>query len=197
MNFLAHAFLARADADVMLGSLMGDFVKGPLDERYPPAITRGLLLHRNVDTYTDAHTVVARSRARISAGRRRYAGIMLDLFYDHYLARNWSDYAAMPLEQFTAAVYENLLARAELLPQRLQRIAPHMARTDWLGSYRDTAAVSDALDRIGSRLTRGNALLGSGAELIANYAQLEQDFRTFFPDLVRFAQAHSGLAQSR
>jgi acyl carrier protein phosphodiesterase len=190
MNFLAHAFLARDDTDLLLGSMMGDFVKGPLDDRYAPAITRGLMLHRGVDTYTDAHALVARSRTRIGASRRRYAGILVDLFYDHYLARYWSEYAAMPLDQFTASVYARLLERPHLLPERLRSIAPHMARTDWLGSYRDTAAVGVALDRIGTRLKRGNALLGSVEELLANYAGLETDFREFFPDVMRFSQEY-------
>jgi len=190
MNFLAHAFLARDDADLMLGSLMGDFVKGPLDDRYGPAITRGLILHRSVDTYTDSHALVARSRARVGPARRRYAGILVDLFYDHYLARNWSEYTTVPLDRFTDSVYANLLTRSHLLPERLQRIAPHMARTDWLGSYRDTAAVGEALDRIGSRLKRGNGLLGSVEDLVENYAGLEQDFRAFFPEAMQFAQKY-------
>jgi acyl carrier protein phosphodiesterase len=190
MNFLAHAFLARDSIDLLLGSLMGDFVKGPLTDRYAPAITRGLVLHRGVDTYTDAHVLVARSRARISPPRRRYAGIMVDLFYDHFLARHWDDYATVPLPEFTASVYSTLLERRDLLPERLQNIASNMARTDWLGSYRDTTNVGIALDRIGTRLTRGNALLDSVEELVANYDGLEEDFRAFFPEVVRFAEEY-------
>jgi len=191
MNFLAHAFLARDSTDLLLGSMMGDFVKGPLDDHYAPAIRRGLILHRGVDTYTDAHALVARSRARISPPRRRYAGILVDLFYDHYLARHWSDYAATPLEEFTAHVYSTLLERRDLLPERLQAIASNMARTDWLGSYREMGAVGEALDRIGTRLKRGNALLDSVEELLANYQGLEQDFRAFFPEVMRFAQGYA------
>ena len=190
MNFLAHAFLARDDVDLMLGSLMGDFVKGPLDDQYAPAITRGLILHRRVDTYTDSHALVVRSRSRIKPERRRYAGILIDLFYDHYLARYWSDYSAMPLDQFTATVYARLFERLYLLPERLQRIVPNMAKTDWLGSYRSTEAVGEALNRIGTRFKRGNPLIGSIEELIANYEGLEEDFRAFFPEVVRFAREY-------
>jgi acyl carrier protein phosphodiesterase len=197
MNFLAHAFLARGESDLLLGSLMGDFVKGPLGGRYTSSITRGLTLHRNVDTYTDAHAIVASSRARIAPARRRYAGILVDLFYDHYLARHWGDYASTPLDHFTETVYATLLDRLHLLPERLRNIAPHMARTDWLGSYRNIAAVGQALDRIGTRLKRGNALLGSVEELIGNYAGLEEDFRAFFPDVVRFAQEWISGARER
>jgi acyl carrier protein phosphodiesterase len=192
MNFLAHAFLARDDIDSMVGSLMGDFVKGPLDSQYAPPIMRGLVLHRRVDTYTDSHALVVRSRSRISPERRRYAGILIDLFYDHYLAVHWSDYADMPLDEFTASVYASLLERADLLPDRLQQIAPHMARTDWLGSYRSIEAVGEALNRIGTRFKRGNPLLGSIEELHSSYAALEEDFREFLPQVVRFAREYSG-----
>ena len=96
----------------------------------------------------------------------------------------------MPLAEFTASVYSTLLERRDLLPQRLQNIAPNMARTDWLGSYRDTTNVGIALDRIGTRLTRGNALLDSVTELNENYEGFEQDFRGFFPEVMRFAREY-------
>jgi acyl carrier protein phosphodiesterase len=192
MNFLAHAYLAQGSDESIVASLMGDFVKGPLDERHGVGIARGLTLHRRIDSYTDAHPVVAQSRARVSAARRRYAGILLDLFYDHFLARYWDDYSDLPLESFTARVYAALRDSHALLPERLQLIAPRMAAMDWLASYRHVDAIGVALDRIGERLKRGNALLGSGAELTANYDAFEADFRVFFPDVVRFARAHEG-----
>ena len=188
MNFLAHAYLADGSAESLVGSLMGDFVKGPLDGRHGPALTRAMILHRRVDSYTDAHPVVVGSRARVSPARRRYAGILVDLFFDHFLARHWEDYSDLALEAFTAGVYEALRHNHALLPERLQFIAPRMAAMDWLASYRQVDAISLALDRMGERLKRGNALLGSATELAANYGAFEADFRTFFPDVVRFAR---------
>src|SRR3954464_15580437 len=88
MNYLAHLYLSAPTEDAWLGSLLGDFVKGPLDGRYSQHITSAIALHRKIDTFTDAHPVVLRSKSRISAARRRYAGIMIDMFYDHFLARN-------------------------------------------------------------------------------------------------------------
>jgi acyl carrier protein phosphodiesterase len=188
VNFLAHAYLAGDSGDSIAGSLMGDFVKGPLDDRYGAAIRQALALHRRIDTYTDAHPTVGASRARIGPERRRYAGILIDLFYDHFLARHWEDYSELSLERFTARVYVALRERHAVLPERLQAMAPRMAATDWLASYRDVDAVGFALDRMGERLKRGNALLGSVAELVANYAALEADFRSFFPDVMRFVR---------
>ena len=192
MNFLAHAYLSHDSDEALLGSLMGDFVKGPLDARDGSALSSALALHRRIDTYTDAHPIVAVSRSRMSAARRRFAGILVDMFYDHFLARHWPDYSTVPLDRFTARVYDVLLSRSDELPERLRYIAPHMARTDWLGSYRHLEAVGVALDRIGNSLKRGNFLLGSIEELVANYAALEQDFRSFFPEVVRFAKSEGG-----
>ena len=187
MNFLAHAYLARGSERAILGALMGDFVKGPLEGRYDAELTRALTLHRRIDSYTDAHDVVRCSRRRVSPGRRRFAGILVDMFYDHFLARLWEEYCDIPLEQFTAHVYAVLRAHRALLPERLQQLAAHMSDGDWLSSYRSALAVAAAIDRMGGRLRRGNAMLGSGDELLAQYQPFESDFRLFFPDVVRFA----------
>jgi acyl carrier protein phosphodiesterase len=188
VNFLAHAYLAEGSDHAIVGSLMGDFVKGPLGGRYGAELTRALVLHRRIDTYTDAHDVVRQSRHRVSPARRRFAGVLVDVFYDHFLARNWDEYCDVPLERFTAHVYAVLREHHALLPERLQHIATRMAATDWLASYRHVEAVGSALDRMGGRLKRGNALLRSAEELLAQYDAFEADFRIFFPDVVRFAR---------
>jgi acyl carrier protein phosphodiesterase len=189
MNYLAHLLLAGPEPEALLGAMMGDFVKGPLGPHYPPAITRALALHRRVDTFTDAHPVTAVSRARISPQRRRFAGIMVDLFYDHFLARDWAAHASEPLDTFTRRVYALLEQHEGLLPERLRSIAPRMAEYDWLGSYVQVESIHAALDRMSLRLKRENRLAGGGAELEEHYAALEADFRMFFPDVVRFARA--------
>jgi acyl carrier protein phosphodiesterase len=195
MNFLAHAFLAGPDPEAVLGSLMGDFVKGPLRGRFPPALERALAQHRAVDSFTDAHPVVRASRARVAPPHRRFAGIVVDMYYDHFLARDWDAFADEPLAGFTARVYAVLHAHQARLPERLRRIAPSMARLDWLGSYRHVEAVHAALDRMGERLRRGDALLGAGEALLPRYAALRADFHAFFPELVRYARAYGGRAE--
>jgi acyl carrier protein phosphodiesterase len=187
MNYLAHLYLAGPEPEALLGALMGDFVKGPLGERYPPGITRALAQHRRIDSFTDAHPVTAGSRARVTPARRRFAGIMVDLFYDHFLARNWNEHADEPLDAFTGRVYALLDQHLALLPERLRSIAPRMGRFDWLGSYARIESVHAALDRMSLRLERENPLAGAGEELEANYAAFEADFRAFFPEVVRFA----------
>ena len=190
MNYLAHALLAGADDDCRLGGLLGDFVKGPLSPRPPQlgaAVVRGLLLHRQIDSFADAHPAFERSRRRISAERRRYSGIIIDMFYDHLLALHWARFCAQPLEAFTAAVYA-LLARRPL-PERLARILPRMRQEDWLAGYRDPDAVSRALDQIAAhRFRRSNGLGGAGSELAGKQAYFEADFLEFFPAALAYAE---------
>lgn len=190
MNFLAHAWLAGPVPAYRLGGLLGDFVKGPVPEGLPPGVAEGVRLHRAIDSYAEGHPAFRASRARVSAARRRVAGIMVDMFYDHFLARHWADYQpGEPLTDYTARQYALLAGQGDALPPRLARILPHMAADDWLASYREAAAVEAALDRMAARLTRANPLPGAGAELRADYAGFEADFRIFIDDARRFAEA--------
>jgi acyl carrier protein phosphodiesterase len=193
VNYLAHLYLSPPGEDALLGSLLGDFVKGPLDSahsraRYGSEVMRAIVLHRRIDSFTDAHPVVRQSRCRISRERRRVAGIMIDIFYDHFLARYWDEFHPRSLAGFSSHFYQILLRRRRELPERLQHIAPSMADRDWLGSYASVDLVDRALNRISRRLRRSNALVGSAEELLRNYDTLERDFRQFIPDVVAFAR---------
>jgi acyl carrier protein phosphodiesterase len=190
MNYLAHLYLSEPTEAAWLGSLLGDFVKGPLDGRYGEDITRAITLHRKIDSFTDTHPVVLRSKSRISAGRRRYAGIMMDMFYDHFLAKNWREFHDEPLEAFTARIYAILGRQHAMLPERLQRMAPNMAQWNWLASYAQVHSIHTALDRMGQRLKRENPLLNSADELVEHYGELEADFRAFMPQVLQFAKSH-------
>lgn len=194
MNYLAHLYLSESDDDVLLGSLMGDFVKGPLDGRYGTGITHGIALHRKIDSFTDAHPLVHESKSRVSPERRRYAGIMVDMFYDHFLARHWPEFSEVPLAAFTLGVYELLARRREILPERLQRMATHMRETDWLGSYAEIESIHAALNNMGRRLKRENRLLDSADELERSYAGFERDFRAFLPEVRAFARGQARMA---
>lgn len=190
MNYLAHAWLAGDLPSDRLGGLMGDFVKGPLPAGLPPAVAAGVRLHRQIDVFADAHPAFQRSRARVSPLRRRFGGVMVDMFYDHFLARHWAHFDGAPLEDFTAGMYALMGAHAPLLPPRLAAVLPRMRETDWLASYRSPEAIAIALDRMALRLRRANPLAGAGEELGAAYAQFEADFFDFIGDAERFAAAH-------
>jgi acyl carrier protein phosphodiesterase len=199
MNYLAHAFLSRSSPELLIGGLLGDFVKGRERlQQYSPAVCAGIRLHRAIDRYTDAHAIVHASCALISPARRRFAAILVDVFYDHFLARHWTRYAELPLEDFSQYVYATLLPGIAGYPERLQRILPRMAADDWLASYAEIGSVDAALQGIARRFRRfpRAAVLADGVqELLHHYAALEQQFLEFFPELLGFVETEQRSAQ--
>ena len=194
MNYLAHVFLSHQTPDAITGAMLGDFVKGAPPAQWSEAVRAAIRLHRAVDGYTDRHPAVCASRALISPACRRFAGILVDIFYDHFLARHWPRYHDRPLAEFTQVVYGVLLPQRARFPERLQRILPWMAGDDWLASYADVRSVDRALNGIARRFRypeRARALRTAVAELERNYAPLETRFLQFFPQLRAFAAGHA------
>jgi len=188
MNFLAHALLAgSADAD-RIGGLMGDFVKGILPAGLPPDLASGVALHRAIDSFADRHPAFIASRARVTPTRRRVSGVLVDLFYDHLLARDWSSHAPGTLDQYTSELYVVLRSYSSQLPEKAREVGELMRTHDWLCSYRHVASVGRAIDRMSIyRLRRTNPLAGGIEEFLADPDGFAADFRTFLPDALTFA----------
>jgi acyl carrier protein phosphodiesterase len=188
MNFLAHALLAgSADAD-RIGGLLGDFVKGPLPAGLPPALAAGVALHRAIDSFADRHPAFVTSRRRIGATRRRVSGVLVDLFYDHLLARDWAEHGCGTLDNYTARLYACLPDYLDFFPESARDTVRLMRANDWLGAYRDVAAVGVAIDRMAvHRLRRANTLGGGIDEFLADADGFAADFRRFLPDALAFA----------
>ena len=168
--------------------MLGDFVKGLLPAGLPPALAAGVALHRAIDSYADRHPAFIASRARISATRRRVAGVLVDLFYDHLLARDWADYATVTLDDYCAGVYSALRAYSGLFPEPARAVAQRIQANDWLGAYRSVDAVGRAIDLMSvHRLRRPNALAGGIGEFLADADGFAADFRRFLPDALAFA----------
>ena len=190
MNYLAHLHLGGQRPGQLLGSLYGDFVKGRLQGQFAPEIEGAIQLHRSIDVFTDRHPLVDVALSRFSLTRRRYAGIVLDVFFDHCLARDWALYADRPLALFTSDVYR-VLSSERQLPERLAKIAPHMVANDWLGSYQEFEVLEQVLRGISRRLTRPEELAPAMQELRRLYEPLSEDFRLFYPQLQDFARNYS------
>ncbi|WP_213875150.1 ACP phosphodiesterase [Pseudomonas sp. dw_358] len=186
MNYLAHLHLGGQSPQQLLGSLYGDFVKGRLEGRFAPDLEAAIRLHRQIDAYTDSHPLVLSALQLFSAERRRYAGIILDVFFDHVLARHWRQYHPEPLGAFTARFYE-VLGSTPDLPGRLAQIAPSMTADDWLGSYRDFRVIEPVLNGIARRLSRPEGLAGAFAEVRDLYEPLSETFFAFYPQVQAFA----------
>ncbi len=189
MNYLAHCYLAGDTPEDLIGNLMGDFIKGRVDDQPLPAGVRaGIVLHRKIDVYTDNHRVFNTSRRRLRPEYRRYGGVLVDVFYDHFLARDWERYSGVSLASFSQRVYRILAQHQSLFPEPMQRSVAHMIGTDLLVSYRDPAGVGRALRGIAGRLKRANRLALAITELESNYEALGEDFTVFFPDLIDFVR---------
>lgn len=183
MNFLAHLYLARHSDDAMLGAMFGDFVGANGLERYNAEVQREIRLHRRIDSYTDQHPAVLAARSHFPEGQRRFAGILLDVYFDHLIARDWPRWHGGDLDRFNRHFYDVLLAQPEL-PERLQRIAPSFVQNDWLGSYRDRDTVDHAVGRIATRLSRnGDRLVQCLPVLREHEDAVVQRFEEFFPEL--------------
>lgn len=183
VNFLAHLYLADGAADSRVGAVLGDFLKGVALEELPAEVRAGVRLHLRVDVFTDAHPVAALSRSRIRPPHGRYAGVLVDLFYDHFLACRWEEYSPTPLPVFAAEVYSQMEASLPGLPTGMRPAVERMIEADWLCSYRTVDGIARALTRMERRLRRPHPLGAGAGELHASYEALEEDFHRFFPDL--------------
>ena len=184
VNFLAHLFLSGDTPELLVGNLMGDFVKGKLDGRFPPGIEQGILLHREIDSFAGQNHHFLRSKRRLDPSFGLYRGVLVDLFYDHFLAAHWEDYADVPLSLFISDAWRVLCEHKEFLPDRLKRIMPFMFR-EWLPSYSDLGGIAAVLHRISRfRVKRANRLGKGAEELSRHYGGLYEDFRKFIPELI-------------
>jgi acyl carrier protein phosphodiesterase len=186
MNFLAHLFLAdHDDAESLIGNLAGDFVKGPLHDRFTPGIRAGIALHRRVDVFTDSHPSVVAMRRVLTPDHGHYSRVINDVFIDHFLACSFDEFARMPLERFLRGVYATIDPHAMELPGMLRFVYPRMRDEDWLLSYREIDSIHEALTNMSYRLSRRPHLEAATHHLIDSRAELEGHFRAFFPDVVR------------
>lgn len=184
MNYLAHLLLADQSPASLVGGLLGDFAKGLDVSSLPPAVRAALLQHRRIDVFTDAHPLVRLLRARVSREFARFSGILVDVFYDHFLARNSASARARAAAFVRIArLWRVARTRGSQLPERLARVLPRMAREDWLCGYAEVENVGHALAGLERRFSRPTGLSRALVELTGNYDAMHADFAEFFPQL--------------
>jgi acyl carrier protein phosphodiesterase len=188
MNFLAHFHLAWPDGDLVAGGLEGDYYKGLLKGDLHPAIERGVKLHRAIDAHTDSHPLIVELRDHFPGEIRRYAGILIDISFDHYLTLHWSAYSQLTLPEFTSKVYRALSAREVDLSPGSRAMLARMLEHDILNRYHHWNAVIATAARIGERFRRGNPLLDVERQLAPVRENLERTFLEFYPQLLIFSQ---------
>ena len=183
MNYLAHTALAQPNYYSLVGNLLGDFCKGVELTTLPKHLLAGLANHRAVDRFTDHHPLVRGAMQLFSPQRRRFAGIALDVLFDHFLIRNWQQFYPQPFAHYKQQLYIDLAAAEHLMPPLMQRTMQSVRQHDWFDSYQQLPALGRALDRIASRIRFSNQFAGMLAEIQPHYAELEQAFLQFYPQL--------------
>jgi acyl carrier protein phosphodiesterase len=187
MNHLAHLFLAHDEPESVIGNLSGDFVKGPLGERFTAGIRAGIVMHRRIDTFTDSHPAVAATRQLLVPEFGHYGRIIADVFFDHFLATSFERYSRESLDEFLRRRFATLDRHREALPERLAQVYLHMRDGGWLQSYAEVAGIRQTLLHLSKRLSRQPHLELAARHLVDSRDALEARFQEFFPELVAYA----------
>ena len=188
MNHLAHLVLASPTTGSLIGNLAGDFVKGPLGDRFPPAIRDGIMQHRRVDEFVDTHPAAASFRRVIAAEHGHYARVIADMFFDHFLAADFPRYTGEPLDAFLARTFAALDPHAHTLPGMLRQLYPRIRDEEWLQSYREIEGIRFALSRMSWRFSRKPNLASSTHFLVDARAHLENLFAELWADVTRYTR---------
>lgn len=195
MNYLAHLFLAEKSDHCLIGSLAGDFVKGPLKGNFPPRMEKGILFHRRLDRFVDEHPLTIEAKEMTSSQYRRYSGIMLDLMNDYFLSKNWESYTTESRTKFIAQVYRILSDHQKILPEKMQGFLPRMIEQNWLEEYRTQEGIIRTLLRVQTRLSRTTPF--QEKELRKEIERLSEEwervFLQLFPRTIELAREHHSL----
>ena len=183
MNFLAHIYLSGDNDLIKIGNFMADGIKGKQFENYPLEIQKGIALHRFIDSYTDSHPVFRKSTKKLHENYHHYAGVIIDVFYDHFLAKNWNSYSDETLADFTNRFYQSLRDNHNFLSERAKGMMPYMIEHNWLVSYQTVEGISRILTQMDSRTKNESKMRFSRNELIQYYNDFELEFTIFFEDI--------------
>jgi acyl carrier protein phosphodiesterase len=183
MNFLAHIYLSGDSDLIKIGNFMADGVRGNKHLELQSEIQKGIILHRSIDTFTDAHPIFRKSTKRLHANYHHFSGVIVDVFYDHFLAKNWSLYSDEKLEEYVANFYYSLAIHNDLLTEKAQMMKPYMIQQNWLLSYQTIDGIEKILSQMDNRIKRESNMRFSVQELRLFYSDFEDDFTIFFNDL--------------
>lgn len=192
MNFLAHIYLSFGDAEVTLGNFIADSIRGNRFTHLPPRVIKGIELHRNIDTFTDAHKTPKKSSKRLHANYSHYSRVIVDIYYDHFLAKNWESYSDVPLEEFVAEFYKLLEDNYAILPDGVKRMMPHMIADNWLFNYGKMEGIANVLNGMNRRTKNRSKMNLAIVDLEVHYKEFETEFTSFFEELIIFSKEKFG-----
>lgn len=189
MNILAHSYLSFEDEQLLIGNFIADQVKGSDLSSYPQGVQKGILLHRAIDNFTDSHPLYKQSCRRIFSHQGHYSRVVIDILYDHFLAKDWEQYTDIPLENYAAKFYELLQKNKSYFPEHSQYALHYMAKSNWLVMYASVAGIDRILKGMHSRANYGSSM-DTASELIDLYVdEFQKEFSQFFEEIIIFSKS--------
>ncbi|WP_400073368.1 ACP phosphodiesterase [Zobellia russellii] len=188
MNFLAHIYLSFDDPEITLGNFIADSIRGNKFKHLPERVQKGILLHREIDTFTDTHEIPKISSKRLHKNYSHYSRVIVDIFYDHYLAKNWSTYSKTPLDAYVDNFYDLLEDNYPILPVGVQRMMPYMISDNWIYNYSKMEGIAKVLKGMNRRTNNKSKMNFAILDLEEHYEKFEEEFAAFFDELMVFSK---------
>lgn len=188
MNFLAHIYLSGNDTELQIGNFIADGIRGKDYLNFPERVSQGIMLHRNIDTFTDQHPIFKQTKKYFQPEYGLYSGIIVDMVYDHFLAKNWNDFHDQKLELFVDKFYNTLDFNYTILPQKTQLLLPIMKSENWLVSYKELEGLRNILIKMDNRMKNKSNMQNAIKDLTLNYKNIEQEFNLFFVHLIAYTE---------
>ncbi|MBE0676769.1 MAG: DUF479 domain-containing protein [Bacteroidales bacterium] len=193
MNVLAHIYLSGDSEKIIIGNYIGDYVKGRDYLKYPDPVRRGIILHRHIDAFTDRHPVVHRSKIHFTRKYHRYAGVVVDILYDHFLTREWDFFSRRPLESVTYNFYRAMVNNFDILPDNVKESFPFFIINNWIETYQTQSGIRHVLRTMSKRTSLPAETRYAMKMLKRNYYSLHDDFMEFFPELIEYVEKDFGI----
>lgn len=187
MNFLAHLYLSGDNEEIIVGNFIADHVKGDGVFKYSLGIQNGIKLHREIDAFTDNHPIFIQSKERLSENYRKYAGVVTDMFYDHFLSSEWSAYSHESLDHFSEKMHNIIIKHYPVLPEKSQRFIAYMKKFNWLTGYGTFEGLDRALRGMAIRTPFKSGMENGVKDLKGNYYLYRDEFHIFFPEIMEYA----------
>lgn len=188
MNFLAHIYLSFGNDEITIGNFIADSIRGNKHKHLPLNVQKGIILHRAIDTFTDAHPTVRQSTRRLHENYSHYSGVIVDIFYDHFLAKNWDHYSDTPLDIFVDRFYDLLEENYTILPDGVKRMMPYMISDNWIYNYSNLDGISRVLSGMNRRTKNRSKMNYAILDLEAHYIDFEKEFSVFFDELKTYSK---------
>ncbi|NJK86743.1 MAG: DUF479 domain-containing protein [Bacteroidales bacterium] len=188
MNYLAHLFLSGSNEEIIIGNFIGDYVKGHKFMEFPENIRKGITLHRNIDMFTDTNAIVRASKSRFSSHYGKYSGVVIDIFYDHFLTRHWREFSKVNINVFARRIYDILKRNFKILPEEVQLFIPSFISNKWLTAYQSVLGIDHVLRKMSKRTSLPDYTDFAIQVLNADYDFLDEEFLSYFPKLIEFVK---------